>query len=327
LATLIGGLSIAAVAHAAPTDESPDADDEQAALRKFDRAQKAYDAGRYEAALELFREVADVLHSPNSAFMAARCLRELDRLPEAYEMMSLAVSLANQRAVDDPSYLQTRDVAAAEREQIGAKIGLVVLAVVDPPDGLEVKLEGRLVDATQWGAQLGVAPGSLTIEAEAPGYEPFERSLEIGAGATETVAVVLEPVGGDLAPSTSEDHGGGALFTAGLITLGVGVVGLGTFITAGVLAEDRFAELEEGCGSPPCTDPKYVDVVDEGKTLDLVANIGLGVGIAGLAAGTLMVLLDLPAGGDEEAAKGEPTGELSWSAGPEGAGVRYAWRF
>ena len=325
LALLLGCLAVLPSMPAA-ADEAPSAAEEKAAIKKFERAQKAYDAGRYEVAVKLFREVADVLQSPNAAFMAGRSLRELKRLPEAFEAMSLAVSLATKRAVDDSSYLQTRDVAAAEREQIGAKIGRVVLAVADPPEGLEVKLDGRQVDAAQWGQQLGVAPGQLTVEAEAPGYEPFERQLDLTAGATKTVAVALKAIGSDVEPTTPEDLGGGGVFTAGLVTLGIGVVGMGTFIAGGVMADDRYSQLEDECGSPPCTDPKYVDVVDEGKTLDLVANIGLGIGIAGLTAGTLMVLLDLPSG-SEEGADEEPAGELSWSAGPEGASLGYLWRF
>ncbi len=326
VSALIAASVLTPVTSAAARDNAPSASEEKAAVKKFGRAQKAYDEGKYERALKLFLTVAKVLDSPNALFMAARCLRELDRLPEAFERMSSAVSLATQRAVDDPSYLQTRDAAAAEREQIGAKIGRVVVAVVDPPESLEVRIDGRQVEAAQWGEQLGVAPGLVIIEAVAADHEPFRRELELGAGDTETVAVALRLIGSDEPLPGGADEGG-ALLTAGLVTLGIGVVGMGLFVTTGVMANSRFSQLEDECGQPPCTDPKYADVVDEGKTLDLLANVGVGIGAAGLIAGTVMIAIGWPGGGAEEGADEAGDGEVSLSASPDGAGIGYLWRF
>jgi hypothetical protein len=76
--------------------------------------------------------------------------------------------------------------------------------------------------------------------------------------------------------------------------LGVGVAGLGLFAIGGAQGNSKFATLEKECGTTRCTDPKYADVVDSGKTLDLVANIGLGIGVAGIVAGTIMVVVGGP---------------------------------
>ena len=61
-------------------------------------------------------------------------------------------------------------------------------------------------------------------------------------------------------------------------------------------------------GGTRCTDPAYQSQINAGKTLDPVANIGLGAGLAGLAAGTLMIVF----GGAHEAS-------VAVTASPDGA--------
>jgi hypothetical protein len=111
------------------------------------------------------------------------------------------------------------------------------------------------------------------------------------------------------------------------------------FAVTGSMANSKYSTLEEECLTPPCTDPKYVDVVDEGKTLDLVANIGLGVGIAGLVVGALMVGLGWPSDSSEtpSASEGDPEAvpadeappeqSVSFDVGPSGGFVGYRVRF
>jgi len=76
--------------------------------------------------------------------------------------------------------------------------------------------------------------------------------------------------------------------------LGLGVVGMGLFAFGGLQGNAKFETLQKECGSTRCTDPKYADVIESGKTMDLLANIGLGVGAVGLVAGTVMVIVGGP---------------------------------
>ena len=52
--------------------------------------------------------------------------------------------------------------------------------------------------------------------------------------------------------------------------------------------------MERECGQKRCTDPKYADTIDSGKTMDTVSNIGLVGGIVGLTAGTTMIVFGRP---------------------------------
>jgi hypothetical protein len=79
------------------------------------------------------------------------------------------------------------------------------------------------------------------------------------------------------------------------------------------------------CGSTRCTDPKYADVVDTGKRMELVSNVSLGIGAAALATGGLMIIFGGP--------KTKPAATAgAWSRpvvglSPYGAGVRFSSAF
>jgi hypothetical protein len=77
-------------------------------------------------------------------------------------------------------------------------------------------------------------------------------------------------------------------------TAGVGVAGIVAFGVAGSMADGKYAELQRACGQDRCKDPKLASVVDTGKALDTVANVGLAVGVAGLVVGGAMILLGAP---------------------------------
>jgi hypothetical protein len=241
-------------------------------------------------------------------------------LTEAFELMSETVVTANEKAKTDESYLRTRDAAAAEREAIVPKIGRVTIAAKDPPEGLRVRVGERELALADIGRELGVDPGTLVVTAEAEGYEPFRHSAEVAPGGKSTVAIVMVREGTEVGPGGQPVESGDGWRTAGFVTLGVGVLGMGLFAVTGLMANDRYSTLEEECVQPPCTDPKYEDVVNEGKTLDLLANIGLGVGIAGLVAGTLMVALGWPSEPGEQGATDEDeSAEDGEAEEPQGA--------
>jgi len=298
------------------------ADDKAIAL--FTEGQKLYEQGNYSAALEKFRQVDELMKSPNARLYMARCQRELGRLPEAFELMSDAVEASNDKAKTDESYLRTRDAAAAEREAIVAKIGRLVVAAADAPAGLVVKVNDRELKATELGHEIGVKAGSATVTAEAPGHQPFSHSLKVPAGSQQTVAVVLRAEGEPL-PATPGAAPSTAVRDAGFAILAVGVIGMGLFAVEGALADSRYSKIERECGDPPCRDPSYTDLIQGGKTMDLVADIGLGVGLAGLVTGTLMVILGWPSDKAAAAEGKDPSAEPDTTPGNAPAAEQSGW--
>lgn len=296
---------------------------EEDARLTFKAARALYDEGHFAEALPRFQSVAVTLESPNARLFAARCLRELGRLPEAYEEMGRALVEATELAKTEARYAETRDAAAVERTALEARVGRVLIVVQQPPGDLEITVGGRLLKTTQLGELVAAEVGSVEIVATAPGFEEVRRDVELAAGSVVTLPIELtphdaSPSGGDPTPSPTVSEGG-EVRIAGFVVAGVGVAGMATFVIAGLAANGKYDTLEERCAAAPCTDEEIADDVDTGETLDTVANVGLIVGAAGIAAGALMIAFGGPT--DEAAVALQPM------VAPDALGVAYRGRF
>jgi hypothetical protein len=301
LALVVSGLPLSFVsfvseANAAPSSGKPAKDP---VIELFETANKLFGEKKYDAALLLFREAYEKTQSPNAHLMIGKCLLAQNHLPEAYDELSATLKEAGKRAETETKYANTRDAAATELAPLEAKIGKVVVTLVDAPADARVRIGGMELAKDKLGTPVAVMPGSIEIVADGLSQGTVTKHEEIKGGETKVVVIsgaaqtptqsahpTTEPV---LANTT-----GGGLRKAGFAVLGLGVVGMGLFAIGGIQGNAKFATLEKECGTTRCTDPKYADIVDSGKNLDLVANIGLGVGIAGIAAGTVMVLVGGP---------------------------------
>ncbi|HJL17953.1 MAG TPA: tetratricopeptide repeat protein [Sandaracinaceae bacterium LLY-WYZ-13_1] len=102
------------------------------------------------------------------------------------------------------------------------------------------------------------------------------------------------PADGGAAPS----GGGGddTLLIAGGISAGLAGVGLATFGLFGGLALGEYASVESGCGATrSCTDEQLTDL----STFTVVADVGLGVAVAGAAASLVLFVLAAGSSGDQ----------------------------
>lgn len=292
---LVGGAAPALAQQPAP-----------AARAEFEAAQKLFDQGRQAEALPRFRKAYEASKSPNARLMIARCLIAMGKTTEAYEEMAATTREATLRAEADPKYAHTRDAAAAELALLERRVGRIVVALTEPGAGTIVTLNGAPLAVERVGAPVAVEPGTIVIEASRPGSAPSRREVTIGAGETKTVAFSFSPAALESAapvgprrepspPPPAPVARGGGVRVAGFVVAGLGLAGMGVFAGAGILANSKFSSLETACGGVRCTDPKYASTVDSGKTLDLVANIGLATGVAGIVGGTLMIALGGPA--------------------------------
>jgi hypothetical protein len=273
------------------------------ATQAFSLGRDRWEAKDYQEALPLFRQALAATGSPNARFYVARCLRDLGQLVEAYDEMSRTVRDARELAVDEERYAATRDAAAAELALLEGTIGKLVVALDASLEGASVTVNGAPLPAERVGGLVAVLPGTVVVSAIASDGTQVERTEAIGAGMTKTVALsaraALTPEAAPIAPAPEEgDHGGGfgAMRAVGIGVLVVGVGGFVTFAVGSVIADDKLATLEGSCGAGPCTDPSFDAVIDEGKTAEIIAGIGLGVGIAGLVAGAALIIFG---GGDE----------------------------
>jgi hypothetical protein len=275
------------------------------AKAEFDDGQKLFDAGRQADALPHFRKAFAASKSPNARLMVARCLVALGKTAEAYEEMATTTREAAAKADSDPKYARTRDSAAAEMAVLERRIGKLVVALAEPGAGATVTLDGAPLTAERLGVPVAVQPGTMIVEATHAGDKPVRREVTVGAGETKTVAIafsisaapaVAPPIAAamPIAPPVEGKAHGGGVRVVGYFVVGLGAAGMGAFAGAGLAAKSKFTTVQTECGGARCTDPKYGPIIDSGKTLTTVANLGLGVGVAGLVGGALMIALGGP---------------------------------
>ncbi len=283
LLLILAAVAVAPRAAAQPADPT---------VQRYSAAKKHYDAGAYAEAYEEFRALAADIGSPNAELYVARCLRALGRLPEAYEAMASALRSASARAAAEPRYVETRDAAAAQLAELEPLVGKLVVAVAEPPPDLVVEVGGTPIPAKRIGVPLAAAVGEAVVRVRAAGKQDIERRVTIRGGEVTTVTVALSPIAPPAAPRPVPPPPSklGPLRVTGIASLVVGAAGMVTFAVAGTMANQRYATLSTAC-SPGCSPAD----VDSGKKLDLGANVGLGVGIAGLVAGAGLVVFGRPA--------------------------------
>ena len=155
-----------------------------------------------------------------------------------------------------------------------------------------------------------------------PGHAPVTRKLTLAAG--QKTALTIDAQSGDLPggpappPTTTASPAAGPppLRIAAYVAGGVGVAGLVTFGIAGIMARSTYNDLNGACGGGPCPADKTGEI-SSGKTQQTIANVGLIVGIAGVAAGGTLFVLSLP--------KGAATTTTGLAVSPGWVGVRGTW--
>jgi len=294
----------------------------------FKEALELFEKENCNEALPKFESVVAETGSPNARIYVARCLKNMGRLDEAYEQMHQTVADATQRAETEAKYVPTRDSAAAELALLEPKIGKLVVAVVEPPDGTVVYVGSRKLDGEQLGVPVAVMPGTLDVRAEAPGREPVTREVEIAAGKTRTVTLTLDEAGTTTGPSQIPEEPKGSTTTmgglriTGIVVAGLGVAGLAIGAGLAVKAQSDFDALDEECQSTTCP-PTEQGRVDDGRTLTTVANASLIAGGILAAGGAAMIIF----GGDSDDGDASASLHLSPVLGPQVNGLTLSGRF
>lgn len=295
------------------------------AAKAFEEGRKLWDAKDAAGALPRFRKAVDATGSPNARLYLARCLRETGDLVQAYEEMARTVRDARAKADSDERYAATRDAAAAELTLLEARVGRVVIALSEELAGATVTLNGTAVDAAKVGTPLAVAPGEVQVSAVKPGGAPTQQKVVVAAGALQTITLsaAAAPAPGSATatpaqqpPAADTDADGPGFGVVRGLGIGVAALGVGGFVTFAVgtvQANDAFSTLESTCPVGPCVDTESKDTISSGKTAEVIANVGLGVGIAGIVAGTFMLIFGGPS---------EPE-QTAWEPTPNGLRLRF----
>ena len=288
-------------------------------------------AGDYAGALAKLQQVAAYKSTPQVRFNIGICQEKLGRLVVALGEYRIALADAQQ----DPS---ARKVVPEARRAIAAlepRIPTLTLTRGSGADAAEVTMDGRSVLQSQLDSPFAIDPGKHAVEANAQGYNKFHKDIDVKAGERASIEITLEKSGpiavvpvppvpstsaaatpsavptapteptepaadaGAAEPATSEHS---LTHTLGWVSLGVGVTGI---IVASVFYAKRssaISDLDSQCGPDKQSCPASAQsLVDSGRFDTLMGNVGLGIGLAGVLTG--VVLLAVPSSSSTEPAK------------------------
>lgn len=298
-------------------------DEKAGAQKTFEAGTKLYDAHRYKEALTALRASYQILPSPNSRLMIARCLRELGKNREAYiEFMAVA----DEAREKGDKYASAASAATEEGEEVKQRVGFVTVKVTGAQDGVTVTMGDQQIDPGAVGAPVPTDPATLVVTAKGADGSSARAEVTVAAGESQTVELNLVPPPKDEPPpepppeppKVAVDTGGkGISRTWAYVAGGVGVAGLATFAVFGSMANSKYDDLDAACKGGPCG-PGHEDDISAGKTDQLIANIGLGVGIVGIGVGTALFFMS----GKSEAAEAPAAANIRVNLGVRSVAVQ-----
>src|SRR5579883_1370338 len=246
------------VSSAAATAGAQSASDRETARHLMDEGYAALDKGNAKAALDRFVAADSLVHAPTTRLAIAKAQRKLGLLVEARET-ALDIVRAAPAPGEPRAFADARAEAQSMSDALADRIPSLRI-VVKGVDGATVSVDGAAVPAASL-----VAPRRL---------DPGPHHVEARAGAQTTAADVT------LAEGDARDV---------VLDLGAALPAAATGSAAPPPADTAAATAATSGADQPAESPA------PGRGWRVASWIGLGVGAAGIAAGTVTGLLAVSA--------------------------------
>jgi tetratricopeptide (TPR) repeat protein len=236
-----------------------------AAEALFNQGRELMSAGKLAEACPKFEASQQLDPGLGTMLNLAECYEKTGRTASAWAEYREAISLA--RAAGS----KVRQDLATERAQaLQERLSTLTIRAMTG-DGasaeLEVRRDGVPVQPAELGAPIPVDPGEHTIEARAPGKQPWSSKVHVGADSAKVQVDIppLAPAGASsptptepsrasatLAtsmPPADSPSSGSAQRTAGIVAGGAGIVGLGLGAFFGLQASGKWSDAKDRCRS------------------------------------------------------------------------------
>ncbi len=282
------------------------ADDEIKEARvKFQKAIELEHAKNWGGALRLFREVATVKMTPQVRYHIATCEENLGQLVAALGGYQLALAQSEEMHPDFISEVQ------GSIDDLTARIPKLILERGEGAEAASIELDGVALGDSSIGSETPLDPGPHTVTAKAPGYEDYQQTVTVQEGKIEILKIRMQAL---KKGETHRPEPGAEPVEAkgyGILPFVIGGSGIVLAATGGVflgLSGGKVSKAQELCGgSTDCTNASAEDqasaqdLVGSAKTLEAVGWVGLGVGVAAVATGTVLFFIDPTRGKKQEA--------------------------
>jgi tetratricopeptide (TPR) repeat protein len=173
------------------------AEDQAAARSLFDEGRRLLKAGRYADACPKLEAASKLYSSAGILLNLADCYEKAGRSASAWTEFGEAASVAERARRPEQAKEAKRRQTALE-----AKLTRLTVRVSSEVPGLRIRRDETDLAQGMWGSPVPVDPGSHEIRAEAPGREPWTKSVDVSTpGETTTVEIPeLHPVPAPAAP-------------------------------------------------------------------------------------------------------------------------------
>jgi serine/threonine-protein kinase len=279
----------------------------------FDRGLELMKLGKDEEACQTLERSQAVEPGVGTMLYLAECYEKLGRTASAWAMYREAASLAQEQGQSERA---KKGATRAEHLQATlSKLTLVPPSSVTIP-GLLITRNGNVVPAAALGVPVPVDPGEQKLTAAAPGYIPWNMSVDLPANGARLVVDVpaLQPLppseqppqplvaqseptpsaasSAQLAPSAATEDQARSSFHKPLAYVlgGVGIVTLGVGGYFGMRAISENNKADEACPSGRCNG-QGIDHDESARSAATASNVLVASGLALVAAGVVIYLV------------------------------------
>jgi serine/threonine-protein kinase len=317
----LGCLVVAGSSLLGPNVRADDAASSRAAAETlFEEGVRLAEQGRMEDACRKFEASEGLDVAVGTLLRLADCRERTGRLASAWARFREAGSLAETLGMTERAR-----IAAVRSAALEPKLTRLRLQVpADAPEELVLTIDGTAVPRASWSSSLPVDPGTLSVEASAPGYLPYRRYVAIPSEESSRVDVTIPRLERRRTPvlrsertspaalRVSDEDRGYAARVMGVSLLVAGGVGLATSGALALVAQQRNDDSLEYCPNDPthCA-PRGVQLRSDAGRLADYATVAAAVG-GGLLVTGLVVYVAAPSG--------EPRERVSLGVVPAGAG-------
>jgi hypothetical protein len=167
--------------------------------------------------------------------------------------------------------------------------------------GLTISCDGRTIEESAWGTAIPLDPGAHTIEAKAPGYEPFTTKVDLDKASEKgldvpALTLAVPPPPKKEEPSPPPSHEGTSMQTiAGYGLGGLGIAALAVGSVFGLQAFSTYGDADENHCTPRDCDAEGIALVDDAKRQALLSTVLFGAGAAFVVGAVVLVWTGRPA--------------------------------
>jgi len=281
---------------------------------------KAFDAGKYEKAIDYLSRAEQLVHSPTHLLFMARAQAKLGQLVAAHETY-LKISRETLAANAPKAFVSAQAAAETEQDALDDRLPsvTVVLQGATKAPELSVQMDGTPLPPAMIGIPIPADPGEHIFKASGPTISSEPVTVKLAEGAKQTITLTLRstgvtrPVAGGpartssapaaTAPATagapvsseasdtqstsvdnSNGHGPGLLI-ASFVSLGLGAASTGVgiaYLFKSSSTRDESNNLYEECLRVNCMDSETKDKITSiDHEADRQQRIGIGTLVGG----------------------------------------------